>query len=774
MKKIMKKSLQKTGIGLIIMAIVFMSFPMTMTTAAQLSSASDTLSRVAVSGTGSATAGYTQSATASTEGFIFITTATGNDTICLDLDGSSSGVNNTAACAGTQDAKADLITHGGLIAETVYTGDDVAAAIKMAIEAQDGNADSYTVTYDEDANKFTIQGDGGNAQNISLNWLTYTGTDDAAATLGYSELANNADIRTTAATSGTAVSFIVLNDVNDKFTIQIDGEDGAATIDITDIAVAPYVEGADETSGLVAALADAIESDTNFADADVTVTYASNKFRITSGTTGGNSTIKVVEDGADDFLKTVKLTGDTPINGKESSGIVSANHTIAFTATTAVAAGEEIVITFPAEFTLPANLDYQDMDLKINSVETALAAAAVTTTWGVDVTGQVITFTSADGTITAGHAVEIEIGRNAEHGVVGVEQISNPTTIGLYQINAETKTAAGAAVIDDAYIGVYIISNDQVVVTATVDPLLSFSVYGGNNIDFGTLQPNAYHKLGGAQSAYGHMDFAGITPSGTHDTETITVHSIIYELSDDGVIAATSHAKVDIVDNENNYLTAIQVASNLYQAINNYDGDLVRANVDPGDTDKVWIIATQIGTAGNAYTLADTVTGASVSGADFTDGVDGYNQKHTAITYAGGGDVGNGQTGTNLVISTNSAHGYIITIENTDTGAEADGFTNGTNDINAWTTGTYGYGILASAQSARYGDGTSGIIASAFQGDGADDLPEEMSTTAVTLATYTGTTAGDNIAVEYNVRIGPDQAAGNYSDTVTYIATSTF
>ena len=52
MKKIMKKSLQKMSIGLIIMAIVFMSFPMTMTSAAsQLTNVKDTLTRLKASQT---------------------------------------------------------------------------------------------------------------------------------------------------------------------------------------------------------------------------------------------------------------------------------------------------------------------------------------------------------------------------------------------------------------------------------------------------------------------------------------------------------------------------------------------------------------------------------------------------------------------------------------------------------------------------------------------------------------------------------------------------
>ena len=305
-------------------------------------------------------------------------------------------------------------------------------------------------------------------------------------------------------------------------------------------------------------------------------------------------------------------------------------------------------------------------------------------------------------------------------------------------------------------------------ITATVDPVLALVLHGGTVLDFGTLEPNAFHKLGGARNAYGYIDLTnvGTYADGGNEGKTITVRGIIYELSDDGVIAATSHAKVDIVDNENNYLTKEQVASNLYRAINNYDGSLVRANVAAGDTDKVYVMATQIGTAGNAYTLATNDADVTVSDTTFTDGYNGYNNNSNTLVYAAGVDVGNGATGTNLVVSTNAVSGYVLTIQNS-----AADLTNGTETIPDWT-GQYGWGIYSTAQSARYGDATANIIAAGYRSSAS--VPGTMSSTAATLASYSGTAAGDNVAIEYNLRIPPDQAAGLYTDTVTYILTSTF
>lgn len=723
--------------------------------AARLTSAKDTMTRTQISGTGSAIAGYTQSTAAVTDAFIFADTV--NDIICFDKDDTASF---DVACTGVGNVKVDIIASGGLIGEVVYTGDQVATAIKTALESQDGDTDdTYTVAYDESTDKFTIRGDGGNTLNTSLGWLTYTGADNAGLTLGYT--ADNNNIRTTAATSNSAVSFIVLDNVNDNFTIKVDGVQSATL----DVATGNYTTGATLATAITTVITGAAAS------------YTSNKFKITSSTTGANSTVRVVEDSSDDFLKLVKLVGDVPVDGAAGTA-VAANQTIDFTTTTAVAVGEKVVVDFPAGFNLPANLNFEDVDMKIAAADVTLAAAAAGAVWGVSVTtgdGGYITITSGTGTIGAAVAVQIEIGRNATAGVDGVEQITNPTTVGLYQILVKTTTAADVT-IDDSYIGVYIIPDDSVVITATVDPVLSLSLYGGTYIDFGTLEPNAYQKLGGARNAYGYINLAAITPSGTHEGQLVTVRSKIYEFSDDGVIAATSNAKVDIVDNQNNYLTAVQVAANLYRAINNYDGDSVRANFEPTDTDKVWVMATAPGSAANSYTLATTVTGTSVSGATFANGNDGYNQKSSTVNYGAGSGVGNAATGTNIVISTNAAGGYVLTIQNTDSNGSNnnfDGLTNGIVEISQWS-GSYGYGILASSQSARYGDGTSSIIASGYQGDGVGDSPGAMSTSTNTLASYSGTTSGDNVAIEYNIRILPDQAAGLYTDTVTYVLTSTF
>lgn len=757
----MKNSRMKTISKVMIFVMIF-SMNMAITpgmglAVRRLTSAKDILSRTQASGTGFNVAGYTESTQEITDNFVIDNLD--NNVICTDFQGGTV----TAVCNGPNDVRVDLITHGGAIENRHYTGKELAAIIATALAAADGDIDdSYTVIYSESADTFSIRADGGNTLNPYIGWSTYTGADNANKMLGYT--ADDPAIRNSVATSDVAVAFYVDADINNRFFISVDQK---TAVPVT------IGEGTYTANTLVTEMDTRIDAaSTKF----VTVSYANDKFRITSNDRGAQSSI-VITEGINDFLRTVRLVGDVPVDGTNVAGIISADHTISFVLAANVAAADTIVVTFPTGFGL-TGINHEDIDMSGSIIgEVILGATASLTTWGATVSGQVLTFTSGTGTLTSGETITIEIGRHATAGFIGTRQISNPTTVGLYEITIETRT--GLTVNQDAKIAVYIVSDDSVVVKATVDPILSFAIQGGTELDIGTLEPNAYHKLGGARSAHGTITLTNVIIDGVLDAETVTVNGNRYEFSDDGVITGTSKAMVMIVDNRNNYLSAAQVAANLYRAINNYDGALVRANIDARTNTLVNVVATGSGTIGNSYTLAETVTNPNftVSGANFTGGAAGYNNRATSVDYAGGSDVGNGQTGNNLVISTNSVGGYVISIQNTDSNGvnnNSDGLTNGTVEIKEWTTGTYGYGILASAQSARYGNGTSNIIASAFQGDGTGDLPEAMSITAATLASYSGTVANDNIGVEYNVRIDASQAAGQYTDIITYICTTTY
>lgn len=165
----------------------------------------------------------------------------------------------------------------------------------------------------------------------------------------------------------------------------------------------------------------------------------------------------------------------------------ASDHEIKFASPTGIAAAGTVTLTFASGFNL-STIVFGDVDFATGSTancttatytEQALAAAPSGATWGVAVSGQVLTLTSGSGTSTAGNCVRFRIGLNAVTGVSGTHQITNPTA-GSYTI------VVGGTFGDTGTDAVVIISNDQVTVDATVDPSITFSI-SANAIHFGTL-----------------------------------------------------------------------------------------------------------------------------------------------------------------------------------------------------------------------------------------------------------------------------------------------
>lgn len=154
---------------------------------------------------------------------------------------------------------------------------------------------------------------------------------------------------------------------------------------------------------------------------------------------------------------------DTMGNSVKSA---ASDHTLKFVTPSGVSAGGTMTITFPSGFNLTPLASPGDFDLAEGSTgscstssftDKTLASSASGSTWGVGISGQVVTFTSGTGTITASRCVLIEIGQNAESGTTGSGRIINPATAGSYPIRlagtfGDTGTATAA--ITDSGIGV--------------------------------------------------------------------------------------------------------------------------------------------------------------------------------------------------------------------------------------------------------------------------------------------------------------------------------
>mgnify|MGYP001583270688 FL=1 len=100
------------------------------------------------------------------------------------------------------------------------------------------------------------------------------------------------------------------------------------------------------------------------------------------------------------------ITTVSDVMTREKTSTAS-NHTIQFIVPLGSSGGEEISLTFPAGFTMNS-IDYLDVDVAVSAAgscatfsDLTLAGIAAGATWGVALSGQVLTLTSASGTISA-------------------------------------------------------------------------------------------------------------------------------------------------------------------------------------------------------------------------------------------------------------------------------------------------------------------------------------------------------------------------------------
>jgi hypothetical protein len=192
------------------------------------------------------------------------------------------------------------------------------------------------------------------------------------------------------------------------------------------------------------------------------------------------------------IAKAAALTTLSDTMSRVSDNTLS-NHTIKFT--TPTGAGDDtdtITIEFPSDFAI-GSVDYTDIDLSHGAstgyeTEETLAAAADATSWGAVFSSRTLTLThpsnASNGDIAASDKIVVEIGTNASGGNA---QLTNPTSTGTFVIIIDGTFG------DDGQIAAAISGDDQVVVTTTIDPYLTFALSqtsvtltkaGGGNPDY--------------------------------------------------------------------------------------------------------------------------------------------------------------------------------------------------------------------------------------------------------------------------------------------------
>lgn len=195
-------------------------------------------------------------------------------------------------------------------------------------------------------------------------------------------------------------------------------------------------------------------------------------------------------------VRAASLTSISDTLSRQKAATTS-NHTIRYTTPSGVAAAGTMTVTMPSGFNI-GSIDYTDIDVSWGPTtgaenELTLAASPSGTTWGAVFAGQILTITSGTGTITAASKVIVEIGTNATAGVAGDQQIINNSSAATYIISI------GGTFGDTGNLAVVIINDDQIPVTAGVDPSLTFTVANTvlnlSTISTSTVSTSAYNNI---------------------------------------------------------------------------------------------------------------------------------------------------------------------------------------------------------------------------------------------------------------------------------------
>lgn len=204
----------------------------------------------------------------------------------------------------------------------------------------------------------------------------------------------------------------------------------------------------------------------------------------------------------------------------------AANHEIKFVTPSGVASGGTITLTFSSDFTGIGSLVGADFDFAENSGSVCTGGtwtekSVVTSTpsasqFSIAGSGQVVTITSggASATMAAGRCIRLKIGTNATDTTgsgPGTNQITNGA------VDDDDSIAIAGTFGDTGTIAVDIIADDQVVITATLGPSISFAI-SDNTIGFGALALGTTRYADGTGSGSGSEADAHTLTAATNAT----------------------------------------------------------------------------------------------------------------------------------------------------------------------------------------------------------------------------------------------------------------
>lgn len=225
----------------------------------------------------------------------------------------------------------------------------------------------------------------------------------------------------------------------------------------------------------------------------------------------------------------------------DSAPAALADHQIEFTHPAdgaGVPNGEDIVITFPASFSL-AGIGSEDVSLFVGGADFGQA------NWSLATSATAITITINTGTIAAGASSTVYIGTNASNdGDTPDSQIQNPTTPANGNESFEIDISAGTAAPDTGHTRVVILNT--VLVTASVDTVFDFTVWANatgtpvNGTATTTYQSSTTTIPFGTLSAYDP-----VTLSQDLTVQTNAINGFVVTVEADQALLSSTGADID-------------------------------------------------------------------------------------------------------------------------------------------------------------------------------------------------------------------------------------
>jgi hypothetical protein len=224
----------------------------------------------------------------------------------------------------------------------------------------------------------------------------------------------------------------------------------------------------------------------------------------------------------------------------------NSDHTIYFKSPTGIQDGSDhITLTFSADFTFAAE-NVNNFDFAIGGTGTCLTETytektlvldtATGSAWAVDLTGNVVTFKpDTDETAVANSCFRVRMGTVATTGATGAAN-----TVQNGAADDDDTIVLGGAFGDSATMEVDIIADDQIVVNATVDSNLAFTIDDADGqIYFGSLSTSA------AKWAHGTSTSGSASDVAAHTMTIVTNAASGYTISYSGALLTSGSNDID-------------------------------------------------------------------------------------------------------------------------------------------------------------------------------------------------------------------------------------